>query len=117
MLYLMHELLNSERSPELPYGFINWIGDFIRLSDSHVLRHSSLDGYFFLRFLKKMSLLSFIGCCITWPILMPVNITGGAGNTQLDLLTFSNVVNPKRYYAHTIVSWIFFGERTLVPLV
>ncbi|EGD99422.1 hypothetical protein TESG_06856 [Trichophyton tonsurans CBS 112818] len=106
--YLGH-MHDHERSPELPYGFVNWIGDFIRLSDSHVLRHSSLDGYFFLRFLKKMSLLSFIGCCITWPILMPINITGGAGNTQLDLLTFSNVVDPKRYYAHTIVSWIFFG--------
>ncbi|EZF76717.1 hypothetical protein H105_01910 [Trichophyton soudanense CBS 452.61] len=106
--YLGH-IHDHERSPELPYGFVNWIGDFIRLSDSHVLRNSSLDGYLFLRFLKKMSLLSFIGCCITWPILMPINITGGAGNTQLDLLTFSNVVNPKRYYAHTIVSWIFFG--------
>ncbi|EFR03550.1 phosphate metabolism protein 7 [Nannizzia gypsea CBS 118893] len=106
--YLGH-MHDHERSPELPHGFVNWIGEFIRLPDSHVLRHSSLDGYFFLRFLKKMSLLSFIGCCITWPILMPIHITGGAGNTQLDVLTFSNVVNPKRYYAHTIVSWIFFG--------
>ncbi|KAM5450192.1 hypothetical protein MaudCBS49596_004567 [Microsporum audouinii] len=111
--YLGH-MHDHERSPELSQGFINWIGEFIRLPDSHVLRHSSLDGYFFLRFLKKMSLLCFIGCCITWPILMPVHITGGAGNTQLDLLTFSNVVDPKRYYAHTIVSWIFFGAVFLM---
>lgn len=75
-----------------------------------MLRHSSLDGYLFLRFLKLMSLICVVGCVITWPILIPVNVTGGAGNEELDLLSFSNVKDGNKYYAHTLVAFIFFGE-------
>lgn len=57
-----------------------------------------------------MSLVCFVGCLLTWPILFPINITGGGGNTELDLLSFSNVTQPERYYAHTIVAFIFFGQ-------
>jgi calcium permeable stress-gated cation channel len=30
----------------------------------------------------------FVGCCITWPVLFPINATGGNNKHQLDLLTF-----------------------------
>ncbi|KAL1956143.1 hypothetical protein VTO42DRAFT_7578 [Malbranchea cinnamomea] len=106
--YLGH-LHEYERSPELPGGWLNWFGKFWQLPDSYVLRNSSLDAYLFLRFLKLMSLICFVGCLLVWPILFPINITGGAGNTELDLLSFSNVANPERYYAHTLVSFLFFG--------
>ena len=44
------------------------------------------------------------------PVLFPVNATGGGGQKQLDLISFSNVTNNKnRYYAHTFVAWIFFS--------
>ena len=105
--------LSSERSPELSTGWLNWFADFWKLPDSHVLRNSSLDGYLFLRFLKLMSLVCFAGCIFAWPILFPVNITGGAGNTGIDSLSFSNVTDPTRYYAHTFVSWMFFGASNL----
>ncbi|OJD16556.1 hypothetical protein AJ78_03293 [Emergomyces pasteurianus Ep9510] len=98
-----------ERSPELPSGWINWIGVFFNLSDTYVLQHSSLDGYFFLRFLRLMSVTCFVGCLGIWPILFPIHATGGAGNTQLDALSFSNVTDPNRYYAHVVVSWMFFS--------
>ncbi|EEH16483.2 hypothetical protein PABG_06570 [Paracoccidioides brasiliensis Pb03] len=98
-----------ERSPELPSGWLNWVGAFFNLSDTYVLQHSSLDGYFFLRFLRLMSVTCFVGCLIVWPILLPIHATGGAGNTQLDALSFSNVKEPRRYFAHVLVSWTFFG--------
>lgn len=54
----------------------------------------------------------FVGCCITWPVLFPVNITGGGGQKQLDILSYANI-NPKtqgnRYYAHTFVAWVYYG--------
>jgi hypothetical protein len=53
--------------------------------------------------------LSFLGCCITWPILFPINATGGMGNQQLDVLSMSNVRNVNRYYAHALVSCVFLG--------
>lgn len=57
-------------------------------------------------------ILCFVGCCITWPVLFPVNITGGGTSAQLDVLSYSNI-DPKtqgnRYYAHTFVAWAYYG--------
>ncbi|PKY08638.1 DUF221 domain protein [Aspergillus campestris IBT 28561] len=97
-----------ERSPELPSGFLNWFGSFLKISDDYVLHSSSMDGYLFLRFIRVLSSTCFTGCLITWPILLPIHATGGAGNTQLDMLSFSNVKDPTRYYAHAVVAIIFF---------
>ncbi|RLL94105.1 hypothetical protein CFD26_101523 [Aspergillus turcosus] len=97
-----------ERSPQLPTGFINWFGHFLKISDAHVLHSSSMDGYLFLRFLRVLCATCFTGCLITWPILIPIHVTGGAGNTQLDALSFSNVKDPKRYYAHAVMACVFF---------
>lgn len=60
-----------------------------------------------------MSVVCLVGCIITWPILLPLHACGGAGNDQLDALSFSNVTNPDWYYVHVFVSWIFFGRYHL----
>lgn len=72
----------------------------------------SLDGYLYLRYFKMLTVICFVGCCITWPVLFPVNATGNGGKEQLDLLTFANIGKSQknRYYAHTFTAWIFFGE-------
>jgi hypothetical protein len=54
--------------------------------------------------------MSFVGCLITWPVLFPVNATGGAGQQALDILSFSNVADPTRFFAHALIAWVFFGE-------
>ena len=59
-----------------------------------VLRTNGLDGYFFLRYLRKAQLLCFVGCLMTWPVLFPINATGAGQKTGLDVLGFSNVNNP-----------------------
>lgn len=74
-----------------------------------MLNHHSLDGYLFLRYLKISVAVCFVGCLLTWPILFPLNITGGGGGQQLDMLSFSNIVDKNRYYAHALVSCAFFG--------
>jgi hypothetical protein len=54
----------------------------------------------------------FVGCCITWPILFPVNATGGGGQAQLDILSYANIdqaTQYNRYYAHAFTCWIYFG--------
>ncbi|KAI8633373.1 hypothetical protein F5Y19DRAFT_462415 [Xylariaceae sp. FL1651] len=105
-------LRESERSPALPNGLLNWFGAFWKISDYHPLQHQSLDAYLFLRFLKVLIVICFVGACITWPILFPVNITGGGVQTELNLLTYANVnkdTQYNRYYAHVFVSWIFYG--------
>ncbi|KAI9800280.1 MAG: Transmembrane protein 63C [Piccolia ochrophora] len=104
-------LRKEEQSPELPGGMFNWFGTFFSIPDSFVLNHQSLDGYLFLRFLKIVVTICFVGCLITWPVLFPINITGGGSAQQLDLLSMSNIAESQnnRYFAHVFVSWIFFG--------
>lgn len=99
------------RSQDLPQGRFNWLFPFKTLPDEFVLNHQSLDGFLYLRFLKVLAIICFVGCCITWPVLFPVNATAGGGKQQFDLLSFANI--PKsgknRYYAHVFIAWIFFS--------
>lgn len=69
-----------------------------------------MDGYLFLRFLRVLCSIFFIGCLITWPVLLPIHATGGAGNTQLDALSFSNVKNKNSYYAHAVMACVLFSK-------
>jgi hypothetical protein len=108
------DIHEHQRSPELPSGWVNWLGTFLRIEDNHVLHHSSLDGYLFLRFLRVLAATCLTGCVITWPILLPLHATGGNGNTELDKLSFSNVKNPSRYYANVIVACVYFSEFSVV---
>jgi hypothetical protein len=61
----------------------------------------------------------FVGTCITWPVLFPINATGGGGGSQLDLLSMSNINKDSahgkdRYYAHALCGWLFFGFVLIV---
>jgi hypothetical protein len=51
-----------------------------------------------------------VGACVVWPILLPVNGTGGSRLTQLDSLTIGNVTQPNMFYAHVLAAWCFFGR-------
>jgi len=105
-------LRESERSPALPNGLFNWFGTFWKIPDVYALQHQSLDAYLYLRFMRMALVICFVGCCITWPILFPVNATGGGNAQQLDILSYANInheTQSKRYYAHALTCWAFFG--------
>ncbi|KAI2469367.1 DUF221-domain-containing protein [Annulohypoxylon bovei var. microspora] len=102
----------SERSPALPNGLFNWIGPFWKIPEIHSLQHQSLDAYLFLRFLRIIVVICFVGCCILWPVLFPVNATGHGSAEQVDILSYSHIdknTESNRYYAHTFMAWIFYG--------
>jgi calcium permeable stress-gated cation channel len=105
-------LRKQERTPAAPNTLFGWIPFMQKIPDTYVLQHNSLDGYFLLRYIKISIMICFVGCCISWPILFPVNATGGGGEKQLNILTLSNVqaetqVEKLRYIAHAGVAWIF----------
>lgn len=107
-------LREQERTKPLPSGFFNWIGPFAKIPDLYALQHQGLDAYLFLRFLRMTVVIMFVGCCITWPVLFPINATGGGGAQQLDILSISNISvksqsGKDRYYATCFIGWIFFG--------
>jgi len=98
-----------ERSESPLKGWFDWVKPFIKEDDIHVLNRSSLDAYLFLRYLKVLSFICFVGCCLMWPILMPIHATGGKGLSELDSLTMGNVTSKNILYVHVAVAWIFFG--------
>ncbi|KAF3020543.1 hypothetical protein E8E14_006076 [Neopestalotiopsis sp. 37M] len=104
-------LRESERSPHLSSGWFSWIGEFWKIPDKYALQHQSLDAYLFLRFLRIVTAMAFVGCLILWPVLFPVNATGGNGQSQLDILSYSNVSSDQknRFYAHAFCAWIYYG--------
>jgi hypothetical protein len=107
-------LREQERTPALPSGLFNWVGTFWKIPDTFALQHQSLDAYLFLRFLRMCATITFVGCLITWPILFPLNATGGGGQKELNILSFSNINSDEskgrnRLYAHAFIAWIFFG--------
>ena len=106
-----------ERTPNLPTGLFNWIGTFNKIPDSYVLDHQSLDGYLLLRYLKISVVICFVGCLVTWPVLFSVNATGGGNQKQLNVISFSNVKNSNRFYAHTFIAWIYFSESLSVNMI
>ena len=104
----------EKRTPASSVGFFSLIRNYNTLPDSYVLKHNSMDGYLWLRYFKVLIVISFAGCLITWPILFPVNATGGGGQEQLDILSMSNIANPNRYFAHALVAVIYLGFVVLV---
>lgn len=65
-----------EKTPKPSNSRFGWIKDYKSLDDGHVLSHSSLDNFFFLRLFKILFVICLVGSIITWPILFPVNATG-----------------------------------------
>jgi hypothetical protein len=110
----VNSLGDQRKTPAPSNGLFGWVKDFRHIKDEFILDHQSIDGYLFVRFFKVLIVLCFLGCLITWPVLFPINATGGAGKQQLNLLSMSNVVNVNRYYAHALVSFVFL---TLVMIV
>ena len=98
----------------MPTGLFNWVGAFWKIPDEYALQHQSLDAFLFLRFMRIVTTICFVGCCILWPILFPVNATGGGGQKQLSILSYSNINTQveggkNRFYAHCFAAWLFYG--------
>ncbi|EXJ56953.1 hypothetical protein A1O7_07297 [Cladophialophora yegresii CBS 114405] len=101
-------------TPQSKSSFFGLLRNYSSLPDAYVLGHNSLDGYLWLRMFKVLIVMCLVGCFITWPVLFPVNATGHGGQEQLDMLSMSNVADPKRYYAHALVACVYLGFVTLL---
>lgn len=106
----------QERSPSMRKGLFGWLASYWFVSDTVVLNtQETLDGFLFLRLLRVSVVTCLVGVLITWPVLLPINATGAGNQTQLNILTWSNVAamsEPSsyyRYYAHVFCAWIFFS--------
>jgi hypothetical protein len=107
--------LPRDRTPFASRSRFNWVHTLRVIDDKFLLHHQSIDAYLYLRFLRTIIFICFVGCCITWPILMPINATGGGKARQLDRIAIGNVAKNSRLYAHAVIAWVFFGQRISHP--
>jgi len=99
----------KDRTPCQNRSYWDWIHTMRVVPDKFMLYHQSLDSYLFLRFLRTLIFICVVGACITWPILMPVNATGGGKSKELNRISIGNVKKKKHLYAHATVAWVFFS--------
>jgi len=100
----------SRQVQELPRGLVLWARVFLsHLDDEIVSNKCGLDAFFFLRYLKMLAVV-FCAIVIVFPVLIPINITGGGLARGLDRLAFANVANfnNKRLWAQLVIAWLFF---------
>ena len=67
----------KNRTPASSSTGTGWFHDFRKLPSRFVLTHSSLDAYLYLRFLKFIIAICFLGSCLVLPVLITVNATAG----------------------------------------
>ncbi|KAF5701493.1 RSN1 [Fusarium mundagurra] len=66
------------------------------------------------QFLRGCCTICFVALCVTWPVLLPLNATGGNGKKQLEILSYSNIniedsEKRNRLYAHCFVAWVVYA--------
>lgn len=97
----------KDRTPSTSASGAAWFQDYRKLDDTFVLRHHSFDAFLFLRFFRTLILIAAVGCLLTWPILFPLNATGGGSAQQLDILAFGNVAKASHCWGHAVVAIVF----------
>ncbi|XBW37964.1 hypothetical protein QEN19_003549 [Hanseniaspora menglaensis] len=100
--------LTKDGVEPLSRSYFGWILQLLHKSDRFILQQAGLDGYFFTRYLVIISLYCGASMLYVFPILFPVNAAHGNGNSGLDQLSFGDVKDKGRYYAHVFVGWVFF---------
>lgn len=102
-------LHDEEKTPKLDGdGYLDWMPEFWRRPDKELLDQQNLDGYLFVRFMKMISIISFVGACMTLPLLV-LNYNGKGHGKDLARLTLSNVTDASLYYWHCLVACLLFG--------
>ncbi|KAJ4374254.1 hypothetical protein N0V83_002995 [Neocucurbitaria cava] len=102
-------VLEKDRTPCHNRSSFEWVHTMRTIPDKFMLYHQSLDSYLFLRFLRTLIFICVVGAILTWPILMPVNATGGGKAKELNRISIGNVKKRKHLYAHATVAWVFFS--------
>jgi len=94
---------------EQPSGVFGWVSFLWKQPTSFYVEKCGPDGFFFLRYLRVFIIVFTLTGLLIWPILFPINATGGGGQEGLDILSYSNNTYKWRVFAHVFLSWVLFG--------
>ena len=107
LLYMFHR----KRVQPLSRHVLLWPYYLLKADYKAVLSHNGLDAYFFVRFLRVMTITLIPIWLISWIILLPATSVNSSvdGLNGLDIFTFGNVESSKkiRYIAHLLCVYGF----------
>ncbi|KAJ3412843.1 hypothetical protein HDV05_000184 [Chytridiales sp. JEL 0842] len=94
----------KNKSPRLPSNLIQTIRNVFSTPTPTILAragHDASAALFYMRLLTKLFIFITI---FSWIILIPIHITGGNGLKELDALTFGNVQDDRKLWAHLLMT-------------
>jgi calcium permeable stress-gated cation channel len=113
-------VLISKRSNPIPLTLFAWPLAVYRANYHDVYRANGMDAYFFVRFLRFMTLILLPIWFLTWAVLLPITSVKNhvSGHSGLDDLSFGNVTpdHKSRYAAHVIVAYAITGKFIFAPV-
>ncbi|CCK72452.1 Phm7p KNAG_0K00870 [Huiozyma naganishii CBS 8797] len=102
-------ITEEERMAEPPQGWFAWLPYLLEKSHAYLIQHCGIDGYFFLRYMGIFASFSVVCALLLFPILLPVNATNGHNLSGFEILSYANIKDNKRQYAHVFLSWAVYA--------
>lgn len=87
-----------------------------------MLQAQSLDAFLVLRLIRVAIISCFVGCLITWPILLPLNAVGPGLGSGFNMFLFGHAASSSdkstyyRYYVHAFCAYAVFGMYYYVEM-
>ncbi|RUS15238.1 hypothetical protein BC937DRAFT_92716 [Endogone sp. FLAS-F59071] len=97
----------TKRSSEIPKGIFAWIKPVIGVPDDVLLEKVGIDHYLFIRFFRMCFFLFSAFAVVALLLLVPLNAVAEDNSPGLKLITFGNVLDTNRLWAHSLLTIIF----------
>ncbi|KAJ2528276.1 phosphate metabolism protein 7, partial [Coemansia sp. RSA 1937] len=97
-----------KRSPSIGAQMLAWIPAVLKVDEDKIIKRVGLDTYMFLRYMRSMFVIFVVLSFLSLVTILPVNITGGAGATELNVLTIANVPSEStKLWVHIVFFMLF----------
>ncbi|KAJ2816456.1 phosphate metabolism protein 7, partial [Coemansia erecta] len=98
----------EKRSPPISSRILAWVPAVLKVEDDAIIERVGLDTYMFLRYMRSMFVIFVVLSFLSLVTILPVNITGGAGATELNRLTIANVPSEStKLWVHIVFFMLF----------
>ncbi|KAJ2727457.1 phosphate metabolism protein 7, partial [Coemansia sp. D1744] len=98
----------EKRSPSIGAQMLAWIPAVLKVDEDKIIKRVGLDTYMFLRYMRSMFVIFVVLSFLSLVTILPVNITGGAGATELNVLTIANVPSEStKLWVHIVFFMLF----------
>ncbi|KAJ2659623.1 phosphate metabolism protein 7 [Coemansia sp. RSA 1199] len=98
----------EKRSPSIGAQVLAWIPAVLKVDEDKIIKRVGLDTYMFLRYMRSMFVIFVVLSFLSLVTILPVNITGGAGATELNILTIANVPSEStKLWVHIVFFMLF----------